>query len=313
MKITVVYNEVKIKTYGKPEDLLADVDTVKTAEEIALALSSLGYETELFKVDEESVRSLTKSYPTDLFFNNAFGIGSTAKSEADLTGILEKTSKPFSGATSKNIVLTTDKIATKKILAAAMLPVPGNSKFPLIIKPAGEDCSLGISQASVVNNKMELKKQKKLLEKTYAEEVLIEEFIDGRELNVTILGNQVLPISEIIFGKSFKSKYKIVDFAAKWEEETDEFKETVGVCPAKLSEGLRRKIEEIALKAFMVTNCRDFARVDMRLDKNNQPYILEVNANPGIGPNDGVVLSAKAAGHSYLSFLQKIVSLALLR
>lgn len=313
MKVTVVFNDVKGTVSGNPDDLLVDLDTVNTAKEIAKALSSLGYNTELFEVDEETVSRLTESYPTDLFFNNAFGIGSLTNSEVDLVRILEKTGIPFSGASSQNIALTTDKISTKAVLAAAGLPIPGKEKFPLIVKPSREDCSLGISQMSVVKNREELKARKEWLEKTYKEEAIVEEFIDGRELNVTVLGGQVLPISEIIFGGGFKNKFKIVDFLAKWKEDSEEYRETVGVCPAQLSRQTEAEIARLALKAFEVTGCRDYARIDMRLDKYEQPFILEVNANPGIGPNDGVSRSARAAGYSYPQLLQKIVSLALLR
>jgi D-alanine-D-alanine ligase len=155
------------------------------------------------------------------------------------------------------------------------------------------------------------------LEKIYHEPVLVEEYIDGRELNVTVLGNgknaKVLPTSEIIFGKSFAHKYKVVDFAAKWQKDSSAYKDTVGFCPAKLSEESKKKIEETCLAAFRITGCRDYARVDIRLSKEGIPFVLEVNANPGVGPEDGATRSALAAGYSYPSFLSEIVKIALLR
>ncbi len=328
MKITVVYNRVESLDVGEPEDILADQDTVKTAQEIASALAVLGHDVNLFELSEKNAKEL-KKLDTDFFFNTAFGIGSAPKSEAEVADLLEKTGKPFSGSDRKAIVLTTDKIATKDILLAADLPTPKfrvfsdgrklNSllKFPLIVKPNGEDCSLGINESSVVRNRKNLYSQIKQLEESYGESVLVEEYINGRELNVTILGNgefaEVLPVSEIVFGPCFNNKYKVVDFAAKWEEESASFKETVGVCPAKLKEGIRKKVEEISLEAFNLTGCRDYARVDFRLGKDNIPYILEVNANPAIGHSDGATRSAKAAGYSYAQFLQKIIDIALAR
>ncbi len=307
MKITVLFNRVISLDVGRPKDILADDDTVKTAQAIATALQA-----ELFELTEKTAKDL-KNIRTDVFFNTAFGIGNSPKSEAEVTVLLEKTGIPYTGSDAKAITLTTNKYATKKILQAFGLPVPGETNFPLIVKPSNEDCSLGISQMSIVRNKSDLEKQIKLLQKTYSEDVLVEEYINGRELNVTVLKDRVLPISEIVFGKSFKNKYKIVDFAAKWEENTSDYKETVGVCPAKLLLSVQKKIEGIALHAFNVTGCKDYARVDMRLANNSFPYILEVNANPGVGPEDGATRSAKAAGLSYREFLEKIIDATLIR
>lgn len=324
MKITVVYNQVAELSFGQPEDILADGDTVKTAKEIATALLSLGYKIDLFAIDEQSAGRLT-TYETDLFFNTAFGIGSVPKSEADVAELLGKTGKPYTGSNAKAIVLTTDKVATKKILSAAGLPTPkwqvfDNSEefdpginFPVIIKPGNEDCSLGISPSSVVESASALQKQVKKLQKVYREPVLVEEYIAGRELNVTVLGNgkraEVLPISEIVFGPSFKNKYKIVDFTAKWKEETEEYRETVGACPAKLPKSTEESVKRISLAAYQLTGCNDYARVDIRLSSDGMPYVLEVNANPGVGPEDGVVRSAKAAGYNYPQFLEAIIKI----
>lgn len=326
MKITILYNKVTQIENGKPEDLLAEDDTIKTANEINSTLENLGYATELFCVDETSVKKITGNYPTDLFFNNAFGIGNAAKSEGDLAGIIEKTGIPFTGATEKNIILTTDKVATKDVLQAFAIPTPGfamfstvkkietNLKYPLFVKPEGEDCSFGITQSSVVQNEKELKKKVNELMELYHEGILAEEYIEGRELNISVMGKSkdlfVLPVSEIIFGPKFPGKYHIVDFDSKWSENSDFYRETNGVCPAVLDKNVKEKIERIAKKAFEVTGCRHFARVDMRLDKNDQPWVLEVNANPAIGKKDGFVRSARAAGYNYESFLDFLVKLA---
>lgn len=316
MKITVLYNEVTQIENGNLQDLLADEDTVKTAKEIAIALTNIGYDTELFCVDEVSVKKLNKSYPTDLFFNNAFGIGNVAKSESQLAEIIENTKISFTGATAKNIILTTDKKTTKNVLLKSNLPTPkcDGKKFPLFVKPIGEDCSLGITQSSVVQNNRELKNKINELKKLYGGNILVEEYIDGRELNVSVVGNnnslKVLPIPEIVFSKKFPGKYHIVDFDSKWKESSLFFKESNGFCPAILDNNVKKTIEEVAKQAFRICVCRHFARVDIRLDKNNKPWILEVNANPGIGKGDGIIRSAKAAGFTYESFLDFLIQLA---
>ncbi|MDO8515031.1 MAG: ATP-grasp domain-containing protein [bacterium] len=327
MKIIVLYNLVKTVAVGMSEDILADEDTVKTAKAIAENLTT-DHDVSLFEVGEENTGDLKKLKP-DLFFNNAFGIGSVPKSEVDLANILEDTKIPFTGSPARAIALTTDKVLTKNILMAKNLPTPKfqvftngeipdkKLRFPLIVKPIAEDCSLGISDSSVVSDEKDLMIQVHKLRETYSEAVMVEEFIEGRELNITVLGNGIhavaLPVSEIIFGKKYPGKYKIVDFNAKWEEATDNYKETNGVCPAELTPEVLENINKISNEAYQLTGCRDFARVDIRLSKDNTPYILEVNANPGIGPNDGAARSARAAGYSYSQFLQKIINVALER
>ncbi|MEK7566037.1 MAG: ATP-grasp domain-containing protein [Patescibacteria group bacterium] len=312
MKITVVYNQVKSLVIGNPEDILSEEDTVVTARAISENLATLGHEVSLFDLNEKSVGKL-KSLSADFIFNCAYGIGSAAKSEPEVPNLLAKTGIPFSGSHSGAIILTNNKIAAKEILRANNLPTPGSEKFPLIVKLSDEHCSLGITDRSVVKSFRELRIQTEKLKKAYSQNILIEEFIDGRELNVTVLGNEVLPISEIIFGPSFKNKYKIVDFAAKWEEKSLAFKETNGVCPAILPKDIEEKIKTIAVKAVSATNCLDYTRVDFRLSKDNAPYILDINANPAIGPDDGATRSAKAAGFSYPQFLQKIIDVSLAR
>jgi len=187
-------------------------------------------------------------------------------------------------------------------------------KFPVIVKPIAKDGSMGINGHSVLENLTEIYDQVDFITSTYQEPALVEEYIAGRELNVTVLGSgkkaQVLPVSEIVFGPSFKNKYKIVDFPAKWEEDSVAYRDTVGLCPAILDTTTQQKIERMALKAAELTGCRNYSRVDFRLSLNKSPYILEINANPGIAPDSGVIRSAYAAGFTYATFLEQLVNLA---
>ncbi len=319
MTITVLYNNVTSLYSGDPEDLLADEDSVKTAKEIKDQLVDLGHKAELFEVNEDSVQQV-KKIKTDLFFNQVFGIGNTPNSEGEFAGLLEKTNIPFTGSPKKAIDLSNNKLKTKELLIKNNIPTPhlytdkSDLKFPLIVKLADSHCSIGLSQKSVVNSKSGLQDQILSLSKKYTSPVLIEEFIDGRELNVCILGNgdsaKVLPISEILFSKSF-TKFRIIDFAAKWLEKSEEYQGTLGAdCPANLSPDIASRVNEIALAAYKISGCKDYGRVDIRLGVNNEPYVLEVNANPGIGKGDGANRSAKAAGMSYSQFIAQIVEVA---
>lgn len=330
-QITVIFNRVGQRREGLAIDQLADMDTLTTAIDIAKGLKKIGYAVDLFDVKPSNFESLP-FYPTDLFFNSCFGIGNIPKSEYQIPQILDHNQKPYTGGDANNILLTTDKYAAKQILKENGLPTalakifehPGESlphylKFPLMVKPSQQDASQGISNKSIVTNRQELNQRIAFINKWYREPALVEEFIDGREINAAILGNDkdltVLPISEIVFGESFQKKehgqkrWPIVSFAAKWLKNTTVYKETAGVCPTLLPRDLEDKIKELAKKAYQLMNCRDFARVDFRLKDDGSIYILEVNANPAIDndPSVGLVRSAKAFGLDYSSLLDRIV------
>jgi len=176
-----------------------------------------------------------------------------------------------------------------------------------------EDASIGISEYSVVNNFNELLKHYRFLSKTYNKKILIEEYIDGREINVAILDGKVLPLSEIDFTGLPKSLPKIVTYEGKWIEGSEYYNYTKPVCPAIIKETIRKRIEKIALQSYKVMNCRDYARVDIRLNKENVPFVIEINPNPDISIDSGFARAANAAGISYNELLKTITSFALKR
>ncbi|MBI4099435.1 ATP-grasp domain-containing protein [Candidatus Microgenomates bacterium] len=326
MDITVVYNRVADLPFGNPQDLLADNDTVIMAGKVAKALETLDHKISLLELDEETITTLPK-VQTDCFFNLCGGINSLPHTESQAAKALEDTGKPVAGSSATAIALTTDKAATKKLLLANNLPTPKywvaakmpadltGFSYPVIVKPVAEDCSLGISADSVFVNPDGLVKKITELHRLYDEPVLVEEYIDGRELRVSIVGNGpdriVLPISELVFGQTFAHKFKIFDFSAKWLPGSTPYEDTEAVSPADLPDSVRTLVEQVSLAAFSLTGCADYGRVDIRLDKKGTPYILEINANPAIGPDDALATSAAAAGLSYPQLLERIVQAAL--
>lgn len=319
MKITILYNVTKALTYGMKEDLQT-MDLTSDVKAIHKALVKEGFIVDDFEINEKNTNELLL-HQTDVFFNLSYGIGSLPNSEWEVPKLLEQTKIPYTGSSAKAMILTTDKAKTKMLLHKKHIPTPNfqvvksakfNLKksllFPLITKPQKEDSSCGIQQSSVVNNINELRKQVKIILKTYQQPVLIEEYIDGRELRISILGNgkkvRVLPITEISFKGSYKSKWRIVDFSAKWDHDAD--KDTPAA-QAKLDKKLYKKIEKLSLKAYNLCSCRDYADIDIRLAKNDTPYFIEINCNPGIAPTDGTSRLAKAAGLTYGKYLKEIV------
>lgn len=325
-KVTVLYNEVTTLPVLDRNAILAEEGGKEDAKTIATALAKDGYSTDIFELTQDNLRYLNK-IKADLFFNLCDGIGNSPKTEHKVPQVLDEASLPYTGASASSLILTTNKVLTKKVFEQNKIPtpryavfetvpdsLPSKLEFPLIVKPVAEDCSLGITADSVVKNITELKREVKKLLTRYHEPVLAEEYIAGRELNVTIIGNgseaEVLPISEIEFGGFFLGRPKFVDFKAKWMEKSLSYKHTTGVCPAPLEPNILRKIEKLSLIAYYACGGRDYARIDIRLKRNGMPYFLEVNLNPDISPDMGASRSAKVGGLSYPQFVGKLASIA---
>ncbi len=328
-KVTVLYNVTTGLVHGTNEDLQT-AELLEDAKIISRTLKDLNYNSDIFELKEDNTKEIF-NLKTDVFFNLCYGIGTTPDSEHKVAELLEKTGKPYTGSSPKAILLTADKAETKRLLLKNEIPTPKfqtvNSekfdidpklKFPLITKPVREDSSSGIKQNAVVTDFISLQKNVRFLLDAYKEPVLIEEYIDGRELRISLLGNasqtRVLPITEIKFINSFNdgSKWKIVDFEAKWDEKSTSYRDTpTGV--AKLNDKLKKKIESYALQAYNLSFCRDYADIDVRLSYDNTPYFIEINCNPGLAPTDGTERLAKSAGMTYQEYIEKIVLCALAR
>jgi len=186
----------------------------------------------------------------------------------------------------------------------------------MIVKPAQEDASVGIDDNSVVYNLSDLRKRIRFIHQEFEQPALVEEYIEGRELNAAILGSLkpvVLPISEIDFSGLHDSMHRIVSYAAKWLQGTIEYNGTKGVCPALIPARTEAMIRDIAMRCYHLIGCRDYARVDFRLTKEGEPYVLEVNPNPDISDDAGFARSARAYGLTFPQVIGKIVESALER
>lgn len=222
---------------------------------------------------------------------------------------------------------TLDKWLTKFLLKERGLPVPDARLVPpgqsfsghpghkqsLLLKPLLSDASEGITQASVVPPPYDgINERIAELHRRFGQPVLVETFVDGRELNVAVIdmgsGPQVMPIAEIDFSAFPADRHKIVDYEAKWIEDSFAYNNTPRKIPADLPEKTAERIRELALGAWHALNCRDYIRVDFRLDAKLNPFILEVNANPDISPDAGLAAAIAAAGISYDRFVMQMIS-----
>ncbi|MBA4250341.1 MAG: D-alanine--D-alanine ligase [Chlorobiaceae bacterium] len=264
----------------------------------------------------------------DAIFNLVESVEGISAFESYFAGLIALLNIQFTGNTPQTLGNCLDKAFTKKILEAHKINTPKSIvyssnnlltenkfklNFPVITKLLKEDASIGISENSVVKNFEAIEKQLLYLSSTFKQEILIEEYIDGREFNVAILGGRALPISEIIFDGLPEALPKIVTYEGKWMAESIYFKHTTPSCPANIDATQKKMIEKIALKAYSVLDCRDYARVDIRLNEKNIPYVIEVNPNPDISSDSGFARAAKADGLSYAEFILQIVKYPLER
>lgn len=187
--------------------------------------------------------------------------------------------------------------------------------YPLIVKPSGQHAGIGISQDSVVIDQDELEDRVKYLFNHFPGEVIAEEYIEGSEIHVTVLGNGsrvvALPASEIAFGGEFADNWNVYTYNAKWEKESWEYWDARIVAPAQVDQKTATKAERLAIKAFRVFNCRDIARMDIRVE-DGVPYIVDVNMNPSINnydDQDATTASVAAVGWSYEDFIETLVAI----
>lgn len=326
MKIGILYNIVESTDYGKDIDIVPDSEIGDPVKSIFSVLKDDNVVIPL-RVSKRTIQTLKKE-TFDLIFNLCEGLEEDSKKEPWIPGFLDLLEIPYTGSDSFTLGLCMNKIRTKHMLVANDIPTPKYQKFvrkkqstdpelnyPLFVKPAMEDGSLGISMDSFVSNRPELETVVERILKNFHQPALVEEFIDGRELNVSIIGNgnklEVLPISEIVFDFD-EGRPKVVSYRAKWVEGDEVYEKTHGVCPADLPPDIERKVKKTAVDAYKVTGCRDYARVDIRL-KDGVPYVLEVNPNPWIYLDGGFVRSAGAAGYNYKQIIERIVQEALKR
>ncbi|HKO16953.1 MAG TPA: hypothetical protein VJU87_11990 [Gemmatimonadaceae bacterium] len=257
----------------------------------------------------------------DLAFNMCEGIDGDATLEPPVIGVLELFGIPYTGSSSYTTALCLRKHVVNGLLDHAGLPVPPWSVvrrgaalpslgFPVICKPAAEDASLGVEQRSVVRSTRALALRTEAMLERW-DEVLVQRYVDGREVNVGVLGDRVLPISEIDFGEMPRGKWRIVTYQSKWGTGSDEDIGTAPHCPADLPGKLASEIHRLTLAAWRLVGGQGYGRVDMRVDGSGHPWILEVNANPDIAPDAGLARMAAAAGIDYAALVREICELGL--
>jgi D-alanine-D-alanine ligase len=321
LKVLVLYNLSERLQKGEEKDILAEDAVLEEIGAVEGAIRELGHRYEVMAIPEDLfalVGSITNLAP-DVIFNLCESVFGNSCWEMHIPALLELLRIPYTGAPSLTLGLCQDKGKVKDILLAHGILTPRyqiwrrlpegseNGGFPKIVKPLHEDGSLGISRESVVHGEEALKDRIRYVIEKYGQPALVEEYVEGRELNVSLLEAggtvRVLPVSEIDYSGFPDGVPRICGYEAKWVSESVEYQKSTPVCPASLDPDVLKEIEVTALNAYGLFECRDYARIDFRLDADGRPFVLEVNPNPDISPQSGMTRSIQAAGMTYAEFV----------
>ena len=316
MKIGVLFDGMS--ALGQNPDVLI----LEAVEAVEVAIDTWGHDAVRVPVNPDGrwVERVRRAH-FDLVFNLCEGIDGVAEFEPMVIAVLELFGIPCTGNSSATTALCLHKNLVNTMLDRAGLPVPRWSLarrgedvtsvgFPAICKPAAEDASIGIEQRSVVRSTRALHARIEAMHERW-DEVLIQRFVDGREVNVGIVGDQVLPIAEINFGDMPRGMWKIVSYRSKWITGSDEDLGAAPSCPANLPRALTRELERIALTAWRAVGGQGYGRADFRIDSSGRPWLLEVNPNPDISPGAGLARMAGVAGMDYAALVRRLCEIAL--
>ena len=323
MKITVL-------TYLDSEDENSkEYDPV--VPQVARTLRRLGHRVSILGVHGDVNRLIAglKRRRPDLVFNLMEMFGDNVFGDIPVTGLLDLLGLRYTGSGPGELYLSQDKGLTKKLLAFEDILYPrfavfsrdtafetgGNLRMPLFVKPLRSDASLGIGGKSLVHDGVALMERVTAIRKELNDSALAEEFIDGREFYVGVLGNsqaKALPPVEIDFTGFPEGVPKVMDSKAKWDERSKEYKGTNSVM-AQIPDELRARLQKVAVDAYRALRVRDYGRVDIRLTDTGDIYVLEVNASCYLEKSSEFAMSAAAAGMDYPRLIEQIVNLALER
>ena len=299
-------------------------------QEVYEALKKVGHNPVFFRLDgtRQSLQELADS-ETDLLFNLVDSFGGDDTHDTNVAAYLELLGRRFTGTGSHGLYLAQDKALAKKIFAFHGIHTPYFStvyrgrtehshdiQFPVIVKPAREDGSIGIQFGAVCASIKELMDRIDYIHAQFDSPALIEEYIEGRELYVGVIGNETpeaLPVVELDLSKLPEGVPKIAGSEVKWEEGTEAYENTTLFFPDDLDEAVRARLRDNALQAYQALQLRDYGRIDFRLAQDGTVHVLEVNPNPYLLPTAEFPLAAKKSGRSYVDLVGEIAEHALSR
>jgi D-alanine-D-alanine ligase len=306
-----------------PLDANAEFDNPGTIDVIANAFEQAGYRVERIG-NVASLLSKLNTLNVDIVFNISEGLSGRNR-ESQVPILLEMAGIPFVGSDSLSLAVSLDKIIAKKVFIAEgistpkfveirsvdQIPNPLPMKFPMFVKPRCEGSSKGLSEASRVSTNEELRKQVELIVTKYKQPALVEEFIRGTEFTVAILGTEhpeVLPVVQIKIDGALDLKDKFYTFGHIARPDAVEY-----IVPAPISPELMKRISDVSVAAYKAIECRDFGRVDIRVDESGKPYVLEINPLPSLSTEDVFSIISRYQGITYERMIVRILECAIKR
>jgi D-alanine-D-alanine ligase len=305
---------------GEPRDMLAEQGVLACAEAIARALAER-CEVCAVAVHADVEVALAGYSPTEwTIFNLGEGVQGRLFEEARIAWAVEAMGYRMTGSGGLALARSIHKAHAKQLLERAGVPTPpwrvfrnsfeaeDSLGFPVIVKPVAEDGSLGIGPDAVAHTPSALRERVDYVGAHYRQAALVERFIEGREFNVSVWGDppELLPLAEIDFRDFVDPFDRIVSFEAKWDANSFAYHHTPVICPANVSPQLAGRIRQAALRAWDAIGCAGYARVDIRVDDQEQPFVVEVNCNPDLSPDAGFFQAARGAGLSYQDMIWRI-------
>ncbi len=306
-------------------DVYAEWDTIETINSIKTSLE-LFHDVTIVEANEDAYEKFKEVRP-DIVFNFAECANGLSR-EAQIPAMLDMLKIPYTGSDPLTMAICLDKTRTKEILLYHGIPTAKflraeslsdienhGLEFPLFIKPVGEGSGKGIFNNSFIRSDSELRERLQQCLETYNQPCVIEEYLPGREFTVALLGNdgdtEVLPIVELNFSELPEGILPVYSFEAKWVHDTRANPLDIFTCPAKVDKQLEDKIKGIALKAYKTLRCKDWSRIDIRLDSKGEPNIIEINPLPGVLPdpsdNSCFPKAARASGIAYEELINKVL------
>jgi len=321
-------------TLVPPDDLVSPDDprmeTYRTEYDVKQALLALGHEVRVVGVydDLAPVRKTIEDWKPQIAFNLIEDFAGVSAFDYYMVSYLAMMKIPYTGCNPRGLVLARDKALSKKLLAFHRIDVPeftvfpfgrairppAKMKYPVIVKSLTEEGSVGIAQASFVENGEQLRERVALIHEKFQGDAIAEQYIDGRELYVTVLGNSrltVLPIRELAFKETPEGRPRLATYKVKWDPK---YRERWGIdygFAGHLPNGLEEQVGKLCKRIYRILDLSGYARIDLRLTPSGDLYVLEANPNPGIARDEDSTLSAKKAGIGYKDFIQLLVQLGL--
>jgi D-alanine-D-alanine ligase len=336
LKIVIIYDRVLVDeseeqaAAAEKSPVVRTLDKKEVEDEVSDALIKLGHEPVMYELDgtQKSLLGLAK-LDCDLVFNLAESFAGDDTADFKIAAFLDLLGKNYTGTGANGLMLALDKGVAKKIFAFHGIHTPVFAKcfrgrldfshdlhFPVIVKPAREDGSIGIEFSAVVNSIRELMERMDWLHANFDSPVLIEEYIEGREIYVGIIGNdkpEALPVVELDLSKLPDGTPRIAAAEVKWGKGTKAYRDTKSAVATDLSEETVLQLQKTAVAAYQALELRDYGRVDMRLQPDGRVQVIEVNPNPWLSSRAEFVMAARKSGRSYARLIEEIVELATAR